>query len=300
MSVSWKYNRAFNRVLGVLVLSPVLDHCGCAQRDHRPVTAEKQFNRAASAAGPIRHQAGKALIPPNSRWLLRFSTRSPGEELQRLIAAEKFHATLPAKLDAAEDAWHAIFKQEGLQYREPKLVLFDGAVQSACGMGQAAMGPFYCPGDQKVYIDLSFYRDLKERFRAPGDFAQAYVIAHEVGHHVQTLLGVSEKVQQAKRRASREEANAIQVKMELQADCLAGVWANYANRKEKILEAGDVAEAMAAAEAIGDDTIQGRSSGRVRPETFTHGTAAQRQRWFNAGLESGCMNACDTFSARRL
>jgi len=199
-----------------------------------------------------------------------------------------------------EDAWHAIFKQEGLQYREPKLVLFDGAVQSACGMGQAAMGPFYCPGDQKVYIDLSFYRDLKERFRAPGDFAQAYVIAHEVGHHVQTLLGVSEKVQQAKRRASREEANAIQVKMELQADCLAGVWANYANRKERILEAGDVAEAMAAAEAIGDDTIQRRSTGRVRPETFTHGTAAQRQRWFNAGLESGRMNACDTFSARRL
>lgn len=199
-----------------------------------------------------------------------------------------------------EDAWHDIFRAEGMQYREPKLVLFEGAVQSACGTGQSAMGPFYCPGDQKVYIDLSFYRDLRQRFNAPGDFAQAYVIAHEVGHHVQTLLGVSEKVQQAKRRASREQANAIQVKMELQADCLAGVWANHANRTKKILEAGDVAEAMAAAKAIGDDTIQRQSTGRVRPETFTHGTAAQRQRWFNAGLKSGRMGSCDTFSARQL
>jgi len=150
------------------------------------------------------------------------------------------------------------------------------------------MGPFHCPGDQKVYIALSFYRDLKEHFRASGNFAQAYVIAHEVGHHVQTLLGVSDEVQQAKYRASREEANAIQVKMELQADCLAGVWANYANPKERILEVGGVAEAMAAAEAIGDDTIQRRSSGRLRSETFTHSMAAQRQRWFNAGLESSC------------
>lgn len=192
------------------------------------------------------------------------------------------------------DAWHAIFKQEGLKYREPKLVLFDGAVYSACGMGQAAIGPFHCPGDQKVYIALSFYRDLKEHFRAPGNFARACVIAHEVGHHVQTLLGVSEKVQQAKCRASREKANAIQLKIELQSDCLVGVWANYANRKERILEAGDVAE------AIDDNTIQRRSSGCVRPETFTHSMAAQRQCWFNAGLESGCMNACDAFSAKRL
>ncbi len=199
-----------------------------------------------------------------------------------------------------EEVWYAVFRAEGLQYREPTLVLYEGAVQSACGTGQAAMGPFYCPGDQKVYIDLSFFRELRQRFRAPGDFAQAYVIAHEVGHHVQTLLGVSKKVQDAKRRASRTEANAIQVKMELQADCLAGVWANHANRKHKIFEAGDVAEAMAAAKAIGDDTLQRQAAGRVRPDSFTHGSAAQRQRWFNNGLETGQMSACDTFSARRL
>ncbi len=199
-----------------------------------------------------------------------------------------------------EDVWRAIFQAEGAAYREPRLVLFDGAVRSACGLGQAAMGPFYCPGDQKVYIDLSFYRDLRQRFRAPGDFAQAYVIAHEVGHHVQTLIGVSDKVQAAKRGASQAEANALQVRMELQADCFAGVWANHADRARGILETGDIEEALNAAEAIGDDRLQRQSQGYVTPESFTHGTSAQRQRWFRQGLEQGRVGACDTFSARNL
>ena len=199
-----------------------------------------------------------------------------------------------------EDVWHAIFQSAGAAYEEPRLVLFDGAVQSACGLGQAAMGPFYCPGDRKVYIDLSFYRDLRERFRAPGDFAQAYVVAHEVGHHVQTLIGVSEQVQAAKRRAGEAEANAIQVKMELQADCFAGVWAHHADRARNVLEAGDVDEALTAAAAIGDDRLQRQAQGRVTPESFTHGTSAQRQRWFKRGLSEGTVTACDTFSAKTL
>jgi len=199
-----------------------------------------------------------------------------------------------------EDVWRAIFRAEGGQYQEPRLVLFSGAVQSACGLGQAAMGPFYCPGDRKVYIDLSFYRDLKERFRAPGDFAQAYVIAHEVGHHVQTLIGVSDKVQAAKRRASAREANAIQVRMELQADCFAGVWAHNADKARNILESGDIDEALTAAAAIGDDRIQRQTQGRVTPDSFTHGSSEQRQRWFKRGLSEGRVTACDTFSASQL
>lgn len=199
-----------------------------------------------------------------------------------------------------EDTWHKLFQAEGATYREPRLVLFDGMVRSACGMGQAAMGPFYCPGDQKVYIDLSFYRDLRERFRAPGDFAQAYVIAHEVGHHVQTLVGVSAKVQQRKAQVSRREANAIQVRMELQADCFAGVWAHHADRARNILEAGDIEEALTAAAAIGDDRIQRQTQGRITPESFTHGTSEQRQRWFKRGLKEGRVTSCDTFSARTL
>ena len=199
-----------------------------------------------------------------------------------------------------EDVWHEIFRSQGARYQEPRLVMFDGAVRSACGLGQAAMGPFYCPGDQKVYIDLSFFRDLKNRFRAPGDFAQAYVIAHEVGHHVQTIIGVSEQVQQAKRRASRAEANAIQVKMELQADCFAGVWAHHAQRARNILEQGDIEEALGAAAAIGDDRIQRQTQGYVAPESFTHGTSEQRQRWFRTGFREGQVTSCNTFAASRL
>lgn len=199
-----------------------------------------------------------------------------------------------------EDTWHRIFQESGAQYQEPRLVLFDGAVQSACGLGQAAMGPFYCPGDRKVYIDLSFFRDLREKYRAPGDFAQAYVVAHEVGHHVQTLIGVSEKVQRQKRSVSKREANAIQVRMELQADCFAGVWAFHADRVRGLLELGDLDEALGAAEAIGDDRLQRQAQGRVVPDSFTHGSSAQRKRWFRRGFDTGKVSNCDTFSARQL
>jgi hypothetical protein len=213
------------------------------------------------------------------------------EELRQFVATV---------LADTEDTWKAEFRRIGTSYREPKLVLYTGMVQSACGMGQAAMGPFYCPGDQKVYIDLAFYDDLRRRFGAPGDFAQAYVVAHEIGHHVQTLLGISDKVQGAQARASREEANRIQVRMELQADCLAGVWGNHADRARGILEAGDVEEALNAAAAIGDDRLQKQTQGRVVPESFTHGSSEQRARWFRRGLQTGSLEACDTFSAASL
>ena len=199
-----------------------------------------------------------------------------------------------------EDTWNELFAQSGQDYPEPKLVLFTDAVQSACGAAQAAMGPFYCPGDNKVYIDLSFYRDLRERHRAPGDFAQAYVIAHEVGHHIQNVLGISGKVQAERRRVSTADGNALSVKLELQADCLAGVWANHANRARSILESGDVEEALQAASAIGDDRLQREARGRVAPDSFTHGTSEQRVRWFKNGLSSGSVDQCDTFKARTL
>ena len=199
-----------------------------------------------------------------------------------------------------EDTWNDLFRRGGATYQEPKLVLFSGAAQSACGFAQAAVGPFYCPADQKVYIDLAFYQDLRNRFQAPGDFAQAYVIAHEVGHHVQNLLGIAQKVHQAQQRASPEQANALSVRMELQADCFAGVWAHHANRMRQILEQGDVEEALNAAAQIGDDRMQMRGRGYVSPESFTHGSGEQRVRWFRTGLESGELNRCDTFSASRL
>ena len=199
-----------------------------------------------------------------------------------------------------EDVWTQLFKQGGSNYIDPKLVLFRGAVRTACGQGQAAMGPFYCPADQKVYIDLGFYETLKTRLGAPGDFAQAYVIAHEVGHHVQNLLGISEKTEQARGRATPAQANALSVKVELQADCFAGVWANHANETRKILEQGDVEEAMNAAAKIGDDALQKGRGGAVMPESFTHGTSAQRQRWFSTGLKTGSVKSCDTFGAGAL
>ena len=194
-----------------------------------------------------------------------------------------------------EDVWTEIFAAQGRRYEQPTLVLFRGATQSACGVGQAAMGPFYCPADKKAYIDLSFYDQMRTQFRAPGDFAQAYVIAHEVAHHVQNLLGISTRVQSLKRRVSQEESNALSVKLELQADCLAGVWANRAHRARNIIEAGDVDEALTAASAIGDDTLQRRSGRAVVPESFTHGTSAQRKHWFTVGLNSGDPDQCDTF-----
>ena len=195
-----------------------------------------------------------------------------------------------------EDTWRAIFNQMGRQYSEPNLVLFSGSTDSACGYASAAMGPFYCPGDQKLYIDLNFYSELQHKFGAPGDFAQAYVVAHEVGHHVQTLLGISDQVQRAKRGVSEAQSNDIQVRMELQADCMSGVWANHAHRSRNLLERGDIEEGLTAAAAIGDDTLQRKARGYVVPESFTHGSAKQRQSWFVRGLKSGDVNQCDTFS----
>lgn len=204
-------------------------------------------------------------------------------------------------LGSTEQIWHQQFNAAGRQYQEPRLVLFTGATQSACGVGQSAMGPFYCPADGKVYLDLDFFKDLKARFGAPGDFAQAYVIAHEVGHHVQNLLGISAKVQQAQQSAGNQAtANAMLVRLELQADCLSGVWAARADANRPILEPGDVEEALTAATAIGDDRLQMQSRGYVVPDAFTHGSSAQRVRWFRRGLESGDMNQCNTFKAAQL
>lgn len=195
-----------------------------------------------------------------------------------------------------EDTWSALFAERGATYREPELVLFENVVQSACGMAQSAVGPFYCPVDHQVYLDLSFFRELSERFGAPGEFARAYVIAHEVGHHVQTLLGISDDVRAAQAQSSQTESNAIQVRMELQADCLAGVWAHHAQRERQVLEPGDIEDALRAAAAIGDDRLQRETQGRVVPESFTHGTSAQRTQWFRNGFDSGNPDRCDTFA----
>lgn len=199
-----------------------------------------------------------------------------------------------------EDVWTQVFKEKGSAYPMPRMVLYTGEVQSACGFAQAAMGPFYCPNDQKLYLDLSFFDDLHTRYGASGDFAQAYVIAHEVGHHVQNLLGILEQAHAEQERASKEQANAIQVRVELQADCLAGVWAKRADQSKHILETGDVEEALAAASGVGDDRLQQQSRGYVVPESFTHGSSEQRMRWFSAGAKSGDMAQCNTFKAARL
>ena len=198
-----------------------------------------------------------------------------------------------------EDVWKRAFKSAGQAYKEPTLVMFTGSTRTACGQGLAQMGPFYCPIDQKVYIDLAFYEELRRRFKAPGDFAQAYVVAHEVGHHVQTLLGVADKVQEMKESHPREQ-NAIQVRMELQADCLAGVWANLNDQLHKRLQPGDIESGLNAASQIGDDMIQRQTQGRVVPESFTHGSSAQRVKWFKTGFDSGNMQVCDTFRANPL
>lgn len=219
---------------------------------------------------------------------------------QRPPADDQMARFVSVVLADTEDVWKQLFSQGGATYTEPKLVLFRGAVATACGAGQSAMGPFYCPADQKVYIDLSFYETLKNRMGAPGDFAQAYVIAHEVGHHVQEQLGITRKVEAMRSRVSRADANALSVRMELQADCFAGVWGHHAQNARQILEQGDIEEAMNAAARIGDDALQ-RSAGRaVVPDSFTHGSSEQRQRWFATGLKTGSVKACDTFASRRL
>ena len=199
-------------------------------------------------------------------------------------------------LKDTEMTWERIFAESGQSYEQPVLVLFTDATRSACGLGQAAMGPFYCPADRKVYLDLSFFRELDERFGAPGDFAQAYVVAHEIGHHIQTLTGVSDQMQAARRRADERQANALSVRQELQADCYAGVWGHYASR-EGLLEPGDAEEGLRAAAAIGDDRLQRQTEGTVVPESFTHGSSEQRVQWLQRGLESGRVDSCNTFAA---
>ncbi len=199
-----------------------------------------------------------------------------------------------------EDVWGTLFQGSGRQYERPTLVLFSGSVQSACGFAEAAMGPFYCPGDHKLYLDMSFFNELANRHDAPGDFAQAYVVAHEVGHHVQTLLGISDKVNAARQRGGEAAGNALQVRMELQADCFAGVWAYHANQARQILEPGDTEEALAAAAGVGDDRLQQQARGYVVPESFTHGSSEQRMRWFGRGMQSGDPGQCDTFKSAKL
>lgn len=230
---------------------------------------------------------------------------SPGRQAgsvqrPRSASQDELKQFVSVVLADTEDVWRGIFRQRGETYADPKLVLFSGSVRSGCGTGLAAMGPFYCPLDQKIYIDLSFYQELRNRFRAPGDFAQAYVIAHEVGHHVQKLLGIADQVEAARGRMSKRESNAVQVRMELQADCFAGVWANRAQASKDIIEPGDIDEALGAASAIGDDRIQKQTQGYVVPDSFTHGSSAQRVRWFTRGYESGRLQDCDSFDARQL
>ncbi|MBT9313441.1 KPN_02809 family neutral zinc metallopeptidase [Leptothoe kymatousa] len=240
--------------------------------------------------GPILDQVVQA---PSQQRPTQSQPSSPEEE-----ALADFTSVVLAD---TEDTWNTIFQQQiGQDYPEPTLVLYSGSTQSACGLGQAAMGPFYCPADQQVYIDLSFYNDLKRRHQAPGDFAQAYVIAHEVGHHVQNVLGISNQVRGLQSRASKSEANQLSVRLELQADCFAGVWANRADRARDILEQGDIEEALNAASQIGDDRLQQQSRGVVVPESFTHGSSAQRMRWFKQGLATGDIEQCNTFATNQI
>jgi len=229
---------------------------------------------------------------------------APGGQSQPIDPASDPEAALVSEmkkvLAMTEDTWGAIFQQGGGQYRRPSLVLYRGRTPTACGSGQAAMGPFYCPGDEKVYLDLAFFDEMARRFRAGGDFARAYVIAHEIGHHVQRLTGVTAETEKLRVRLSPVEYNKVSVRVELQADCFAGVWAQHTNRARSFLDPGDVEEALAAASAIGDDALQHQSRGVVVPDSFTHGSSAQRVRWFRAGFESGSLKSCDTFAAAAL
>jgi uncharacterized protein len=229
------------------------------------------------------------------------TTTEQSEQPYQESAAEADSRQLVAvTLADTETVWGGIFQQSGRSYDEPKLVLFSGVVDSACGTAQTAVGPFYCPADHQVYIDLSFYDELSQRFGAPGDFAKAYVIAHEVGHHVQNLLGTSEKVQRARQQGDAKQGNALSVRLELQADCYAGIWAYQNQQQRQFLESGDIEAALNAASAIGDDRLQQQSRGYVTPDSFTHGTSAQRVKWFKRGIESGDLNQCDTFNVTTL
>lgn len=233
------------------------------------------------------------MVPPSGPQAEQVPYEETAEEAQ-------LREFISVVLADTEETWGALFAQAGGSYQEPTLVLFSGAVESACGFAQAAVGPFYCPADRRVYIDLSFYQDLQSQLGAPGDFAQAYVVAHEIGHHVQTLLGISERNMAARRNASETEANALSVRQELQADCFAGIWAHNADRFRQMLEPGDIEEGLNAARAIGDDRLQQQSRGYVVPDSFTHGSSEQRMRWFQRGYQSGNVQECDTFAARQL
>lgn len=228
------------------------------------------------------------------------SVTRPGSTQTRTSQQDQMADFISVVLADTEDTWRTLFQQSGRRYQEPKLVLFSGAAQSACGFAQAAMGPFYCPADKKVYIDLSFYEDMQRRHGVAGDFAQAYVVAHEIGHHVQNLLGISDKVQMMRRRVGKTEGNQLSVRLELQADCFAGVWGNKANRSRQILEQGDIEEALRAATSIGDDRLQKQARGYITPESFTHGTSAQRVHWFKTGIQFGDLSRCNTFEGTGL
>ena len=248
-----------------------------------------------------------SLLGINPLPFLGVATKAPETQMQQTnepyqesAQEAKLRQMTAVVLADTEETWTTILGKYGVQYVEPKLVLFSGGVTSGCGAAESAMGPFYCPLDQKVYVDMSFYQDLETRFGAPGDFAQAYVVAHEVGHHVQNLVGTAQKVNDLQRRASKAQANELSVRMELQADCFAGVWAKNAAQSRQLLEAGDVEEGLNAASAIGDDRLQRQAQGRVVPDAFTHGSSEQRVRWFRRGLETGTPEGCDTFSAQQL
>ncbi len=228
------------------------------------------------------------------------SSTTTNQPIQQDATEKETAQFISVVLADTEDTWKQIFASHGKRYEDPKLVLFRDKVKSACGFASAQTGPFYCPADKKVYIDLSFYDELSRRFNAPGDFAQAYVLAHEVGHHVQNLLGISSKVQRAKQSVGKIKSNHLSVMLELQADCYAGIWANQANRSRQILEKGDVEEALGAASAIGDDHLQKHSQGYVNPDTFTHGSSKQRVKWFKRGLKNGTLSSCDTFNTANL
>ncbi len=231
---------------------------------------------------------------------LEMTDQTTTSNYQETAQEKELASFVSVVLAETENVWHKIFSDMGRNYIEPKLVLFSGSVQSACGVAGASTGPFYCPGDQKLYIDLSFYDELQKRFKAPGDFAMAYVVAHEVGHHIQNLLGTMDKVQSLRSRLSEEEYNQYSVRLELQADFYAGIWAHYTDKLEGLLEEGDLDEALNAASAVGDDNIQKQMQGYVVPESFTHGTSAQRKKWFYKGYTTGDIRQGDTFSARDL
>lgn len=228
------------------------------------------------------------------------SQQQPHQPRQHSAAEEREFKLMKVVLADTEDVWTDLFRKNGGTYQKPKLRIFSGSYPTACGMGRAATGPFYCPGDKDVYIDLDFFRLMEQRFHAPGEFAQAYVLAHEVGHHVQNLMGISDKVHHAQQNSSERQGNALSVRLELQADCFAGVWAFHANQARSIIEKGDVEAALNAATAIGDDTLQKQAGGEVMPDSFTHGSSAQRVRWFTRGIESGEISQCNTFEARQL